>query len=52
LQLVSAELAQGELGATRLVQPMARIAANHQEPERPQRGFWRSIGEALDKVGI
>lgn len=52
LQLVSAELAQAELGATRQVQPMARIAASEQEPERPQRGFWRSIGEALDKVGI
>lgn len=52
LQLVSAELAQAELGATRQVQPMARIAASEQEPERPQRSFWRSIGEALDKVGI
>jgi hypothetical protein len=49
---VSAELAQAELGATRQVQPMARIAASEQAPERPQRGFWRSIGEALDKVGI
>jgi hypothetical protein len=52
LQLVSAELAQTELRATRQVQPLARIEASDQEPERPQRGFWRSIGESLDKVGI
>lgn len=52
LQLVSAELAERELGATRLVQPPARIAARHQEVERPQRGFWRSVGQALDKIGI
>ncbi|SFP01829.1 Protein of unknown function [Ectopseudomonas composti] len=52
LQLVSAELAQAELTATRQVQPMARIETSHTEPERPQRGFWRSIGESLDKVGI
>lgn len=52
LQLVSAELAQVELLATRQVQPLARIAASHEDPERPQRGFWRFIGEALDKIGI
>ncbi|MGG2396588.1 DUF2846 domain-containing protein [Pseudomonas sp. SH1-B] len=52
LQLVSAALAQRELAATRQMQALTRIAASNQDAERPQRGFWRSIGEALDKVGI
>lgn len=52
LQLVTAELAEQELAATRRVQPMTRIAASHADVERPQRGFWRSIGESLDKIGI
>lgn len=52
LQRVSAELAESELGATRQVQPPVQIAASQEDPERPQRGFWRSIGQALDKVGI
>lgn len=52
LQLVTAELAQAELRATRQVQPLAQVAASREEPERPQRGFWRSVGQALDKIGI
>ena len=52
LQLVSAELAERELGATRLVQPLTHLAASPDEAERPQRGFWRAVGRALDKIGI
>lgn len=52
LQLVSAELAQTELATTRQVQPLAHVAASREDPERPQRGFWRSVGQALDKIGI
>ncbi|MGH8352464.1 MAG: DUF2846 domain-containing protein [Pseudomonas sp.] len=51
LQLVSANLALGEIGATHRVQPFARIAASG-ERVRPQRGFWRGVGQALDKIGI
>lgn len=52
LQLVAAALADTELSATRQVQPVTRIAASVEDPERPQRGFWRSVGQALDKIGI
>lgn len=52
LRLVSEELAARELGATRLLQPLTRVAASHEEVERPQRGFWRSVGRALDGIGI
>jgi len=51
LQLVSARLALGEIGATRRVQPFERIAASG-ERVRPQRGFWRRVGQVLDKIGI
>ena len=51
LQLVSAKVALPELAATHRVQPFARIDANG-EHIRPQRGFWRSVGQALDKIGI
>lgn len=51
LQLVSARLALAEITATREAQPLARIAARA-ERERPQRGFWRAVGRALDKIGI
>ncbi len=51
LQLVADSLAQGEVSATREVQPFARIAASG-ERVRAQRGFWRSVGKALDKIGI
>ncbi|AYC34127.1 DUF2846 domain-containing protein [Pseudomonas cavernae] len=51
LQLVSATLGQREIASTREVQPFARINASG-EQERPQRGFWRGVGQALDKVGI
>ncbi|MBX9753142.1 MAG: DUF2846 domain-containing protein [Pseudomonadaceae bacterium] len=51
LQLVSAKVALPELAATHRVQPFARIDANG-EHIRPQRGFWRSVGRALDKIGI
>jgi hypothetical protein len=51
LQLVSAKVALAELAATHRVQPFARIAANG-ENVRAQRGFWRSVGRALDNIGI
>lgn len=51
LQLVSARLAQAEIGATHEVQPFERIVASG-ERERPQRGFWRAVGQALDTIGI
>ncbi|MBU3056620.1 DUF2846 domain-containing protein [Pseudomonas indica] len=52
LQLVSESLALSELAATRQVQPFEQIAANGDKKPRPQRGFWRSVGRALDKIGI
>ncbi|WP_137819905.1 DUF2846 domain-containing protein [Pseudomonas sp. 2FG] len=51
LQLVPQSLAQEEIGATREVQPFAQIAASG-ERVRAQRGFWRGVGRALDKIGI
>ncbi|MDP3847397.1 MAG: DUF2846 domain-containing protein [Pseudomonas sp.] len=51
LQLVSAKVALPELAATHRVQPFARIDANG-EHIRAQRGFWRSVGRALDSIGI
>ncbi len=51
LQLVADSLAQGEISATHEVQPFERIAASG-ERVRPQRGFWRGVGRALDKIGI
>ena len=53
LQLVSATAARDELQRSRRVKPFARIAANGEEHvRRSQRGFWRSVGDALDKIGI
>jgi hypothetical protein len=51
LRLVSQALAERELGVTREVQPLERIAASG-EPVRRQRGFWRAVGRALDRIGI
>ncbi|MES2821079.1 MAG: DUF2846 domain-containing protein [Pseudomonadota bacterium] len=50
LQRVSADLAQGELPATRQVQPLARIA-RRETRVRAQQGFWRGVGRALNRVG-
>lgn len=51
LQLVSAKVALPELAAIHRLQPFASIDANG-ESVRTQRGFWRSVGRALDKIGI
>jgi hypothetical protein len=53
LQLVSEQAALGELGSSHRIKPFARIAANGEtHVRRSQRGFWRSVGDALDKIGI
>lgn len=53
LQLVSEKVALGELTSSHRVKPFARIAANGEtHVRRSQRGFWRSVGDALDKIGI
>ncbi len=53
LQLVSEKVALGELTSSHRVKPFARIAANGETHVRSsQRGFWRSVGDALDKIGI
>ncbi|QEY64706.1 DUF2846 domain-containing protein [Metapseudomonas lalkuanensis] len=51
LQLVAESLGSQEIAATRQVQPSQRVAANG-EVVRPQVGFWRGVGRALDKIGI
>ncbi|RJG14267.1 DUF2846 domain-containing protein [Pseudomonas cavernicola] len=51
LQLVSKSLAQEEISTTHEVQPFEQIAASG-ERVRTQRGFWRGVGKALDKIGI
>lgn len=51
LQWVEASLGSREIGATRQVQPIRRVAASGRVA-RPQEGFWRGLGRALDKVGI
>lgn len=51
LQLVEQSLGSQEIGATRQVQPSQRVAASG-EVVRPQQGFWRGVGRALDKIGI
>lgn len=51
LQLVSAQLGEREIAATREVQAFERIASSG-ERVRPQRGFWRGVGRALNKIGI
>lgn len=53
LQLVSEQAALGELSRSHRVKPFARIAANGEaHVRRSQRSFWRSVGDALDKIGI
>lgn len=53
LQLVSEQAALGELTRSHRVKPFARIAANGEEHvRRSQHSFWRSVGDALDKIGI
>ncbi|WP_330114389.1 DUF2846 domain-containing protein [Pseudomonas sp. JS3066] len=51
LQLVEESLGSQEITATRQVQPIERVAASG-EVVRPQEGFWRGVGRALDKIGI
>ncbi|WP_342246085.1 DUF2846 domain-containing protein [Pseudomonas sp. OTU5201] len=51
LQLVEASLGSQEITTTRQVQPSERIAASG-DRVRPQEGFWRGVGRALDKIGI
>ena len=51
LQLVCASLAEGEISATREVQPFERIASDA-DSERLQRGFWRKVGRTLGRIGI
>lgn len=51
LQLVSASVAQAEIVHARQVQPLRKIDAEV-EQERPQRNFWRSVGESLQHIGI
>lgn len=51
LQLVSASVAQPEIAYARKVQPLIKIDAEVPE-ERPQRSFWRSVGESLQHIGI
>lgn len=51
LQLVEESLGSQEITATRQVQPNERVAASG-EVVRPQEGFWRGVGKALDKIGI
>lgn len=52
LQLVSERLGLEELKPTRLAQPSQRIAGSDEAAERPQRGFWDKVGEALYYIGI
>ena len=53
LQLVTEKIAFGELIISHRVKPFARIAASGEAHVRwPQRGFWRSIGDALNNIGI
>ena len=53
LQLVAETLALDELSRSQQVKPFTRLAANGEEhSRRSQRGFWRSVGDALDKIGI
>ncbi|MCJ8168692.1 DUF2846 domain-containing protein [Atopomonas sediminilitoris] len=51
LQLVDADLALEELPATKQIQARQRVAASD-DLSREQEGFWRSVGRALDKIGI
>ena len=51
LQLVGERLYGWEVLFTNQSQPELAVTPSV-EHERPQRGFWRRVGEALDKVGI
>lgn len=51
LRLVGYSLARKEIVFTNRIQADREIQLTA-EHERPQRGFWRRVGEALDKVGI
>lgn len=51
LQRVPASVAQSEILYTRQIQPLLKIDAEVPE-ERPQRSFWRSVGESLQHIGI
>ena len=51
LRLVGHSLARQEIVFTNRIQKDREIQLTA-EHERPQRGFWRSVGEALDKIGI
>lgn len=51
LQLLAGTAALAEISATREVQAPLRVVARA-EVERPQRGFWRRVGELLQRVGI
>lgn len=51
LRLVGYSLARKEIVFTNRIHRDQEIQLTA-EHERPQRGFWRSVGEALDKIGI
>ncbi|MBF0675724.1 MULTISPECIES: DUF2846 domain-containing protein [unclassified Pseudomonas] len=51
LQLVGERLYGWEVLFTNQAQPERNVALSV-EHERPQRGFWRRVGEVLDKIGI
>lgn len=51
LRVVGLGLARQEIIFTNRIQPDTEIQLTA-EHERPQRGFWRRVGEALDKIGI
>ena len=51
LRLVGHSLARQEVVFTNRIHRDQEIHLTA-EHERPQRGFWRSVGEALDKIGI
>lgn len=53
LRLVGHSLARQEIVFTNRIHREKELPLQlHAEHERPQRGFWRSVGEALDKIGI
>lgn len=51
LQVVDEALALKELAVTRQVQGNEQVAKSG-ELVRPQRGFWRKVGESLEFIGI
>lgn len=53
LQLVSEKVALGELTRSHRIKPFTRIAASGEAHVRSsQRSFWRSVGDALNNIGI